>query len=315
MELPGTKIRSVLPNPPQQGYPTAIVDAWNGGTVDTNRSRLLVWGGGHADYWGNEMYALDIPSLTIQRITEPSPRTAEANCSSALPDGTPTSRHTYDGLAYIAHADRFFAVAGSKTPCGFGDLATWTLDFATKTWQMNVAKSTETAYGTMAAYDAATKRVYVKDGEGFYAYSLESNTYTKLNTASQSVDYHLSAAIDTKRRKFVMLGDGVKLIDLQTYQMTSMATTNTPRLATSRESPGLAYDPAADRIVAWHGGSEVWALDMDTGVWNQVATNPGPSAPAPWQGTFGRWGYVPAYGIFALINDIDQNAWVFRLAK
>ena len=71
----------------------------------------------------------------------------------------------------------------------------------------------------------------------------------------------------------------------------------------------------ADRIVAWHGGSEVWALDMDTLAWTQVAKTPGPTAAAPKQGTFGRWGYIPQYRVFALINDIDQNAWVFRLAR
>jgi hypothetical protein len=54
---------------------------------------------------------------------------------------------------------------------------------------------------------------------------------------------------------------------------------------------------------------------MDTGAWTQVATNPGPTVPGQQWGTFGRWGYVPQYRVFVLINDIDQNAWVFRLAK
>jgi hypothetical protein len=314
MELPNTKIRSVLPDPAQQGYAPSLVQAWNGGTVDTLRNRLLVWGGGHADYWGNEMYALDLASLTIQRIVEPSPKTSEANCTSALPDGTPVSRHTYDGLAYIAHADRFFAVDGAMSPCGYADSASWTYDFAAKNWSLMLAKSaTQTHYGTMAVYDAASKRVYVKDQYSFFAYSLEDNQYTKLNSVDQSVDYHLSAAIDSKRRKFVMIGNGVQVIDLATNQMTKMNTTNAPAFVTSQQSPGIAYDPVADRIVAWHGGSNVYALDMDTGVWSQVATNPGPTAAAPAQGTFGRWGYIPQYRVFALINDIDQNAWVFKL--
>jgi hypothetical protein len=314
LELPDTKIRSVLPDPPQRGSPRAIVTAWNGGTVDTRRGRLLVWGGGHADYWGNEMYALDLASLAVKRIVEPSPDTAKADCKSALPDGEPVSRHTYDGLAYIAHADSLFSVDGSKSPCGFGETATWTYDFGAKRWSLALALSpTRSHYGTMAVYDAQSKQVYVKDTTSFFAYSPESNRYTKLNGEDQPVDYHLSATIDTKRRKFVMLGDGVQVIDLVTHRMTTMKTTQTPALATSRQSPGVAYDPVADRIVAWHGGSEVYALDMDSGVWTQVANNAGPAAPAPVQGTFGRWGYVPQYRVFALVNDIDQNGWVFRL--
>ena len=100
---------------------------------------------------------------------------------------------------------------------------------------------------------------------------------------------------------------------MDTNTMTTMATSNAPAFVTSQQSPGIAYDPVADRIVAWHGGSSVYTLDMATGVWTEVAVNPGPTAAAPQWGTFGRWGYVPQYGIFVLINDIDQNAWVFRL--
>ena len=115
MQLANTTIRSVLPSPPQPGYAPNIVDAWSGGTVDTARNRLIVWGGGHSDYSGNEVYALDLSTLTIKRIVEPSSQTASSNCSSALPDGSPTSRHTYSGLSYIAHADRMFAVKDRKS--------------------------------------------------------------------------------------------------------------------------------------------------------------------------------------------------------
>jgi hypothetical protein len=111
-----------------------------------------------------------------------------------------------------------------------------------------------------------------------------------------------------------MLGMGwVQVIDLATYRMSTLTTTNTPALV-GKASPGVAYDPVADRIVAWHGGDEVWALDMDTLAWSQVAVNAGPqSSPSP-NGTFGRWAYVEKYNVFALINGVDENAWVFRLA-
>jgi hypothetical protein len=125
----------------------------------------------------------------------------------------------------------------------------------------------------------------------------------------------LSAAVDTKRRKFVMVGDGaVKVIDLASFQMSTMSTVNPPP-ALSQPSPGVGYDPVADRIVVWSGGSNVYALNMDTGEWAQLAANPGPTGAASAQGTFGRWGYVPQYRVFALVNSIDQNAWVFRAAR
>jgi hypothetical protein len=95
--------------------------------------------------------------------------------------------------------------------------------------------------------------------------------------------------------------------------MKTMVTANPPGFVTARNSPGVAYDPVADRIVAWQGGSNVYTLNMDTGVWSQVATNAGPAFNGQPNGTFGRWGYVPQYGVFVLISDIDQNAWVFKV--
>ena len=283
--------------------------------MDTARSRLLVWGGGHADYYGNEMYALDLPSMSIKRIVEPSPHTRQANCTSALPDGTPTSRHTYDGLTYLSHADRFFAVNGSLTPCGRRRThATWTYDFRTNAWIMMLPQSRPTGFGTMAVYEAATKQVFVKDGPGFYAYSLESNSYRKLGGACRRLqagggDRHQAAQVrDDRQRR-----PGHRPRDEPDGERCRRSTP--PGLVSWRQSPGIAYDPVADRIVAWHGGGEVWALNMDTLAWTQVATGPGPTSAAPYQGTFGRWGYIPQYNVFAMINSIDENAWVFRLSK
>lgn len=315
LELPNTKISNVAPKPAQRGWLSGVVQAWSGGAVDTVRSRLLVWGGGHGDYWGNEIYALDLNTQSMRRIVEPSPSTASSNCTSALPDGSPTSRHTYSGLTYIAHTDQLFSVNGSLTPCGDGEPATWTYDFGTSQWRQRVADSGTTPYGTMAVYDPQTRDVYVKDTVDFLAYSTTTHSYTTLNRVRQPVDYHLSATIDTKRRKFVMIGDGVQVIDLKTHLIETLATRNAPAFVTGKQSPGIGYDPVADRIVAWHGGSKVYALDMDTATWTQVAVNAGPSASAPEQGTFGRWGYVPQHRVFVLVNDVDQNAWVFRLAK
>lgn len=165
-----------------------------------------------------------------------------------------------------------------------------------------------------SAYDPVSRRVFLHDTTGFYSYDYSTNSYTR-HIASAPVDYHLTAAIDPVRRKFVLLGDGVKVIDLNTFAFSTLATANAPALATTREYPGLAYDPVADRLVAWHGGNDVHALDLNTASWTQVATNVGPNVPAPYQGTNGRWGYFPQYGVFAIINSIDQNAFVFRLAR
>ena len=36
-----------------------VIGAWSSGVADTVQDKLFIWGGGHVDYGGNEIYALD----------------------------------------------------------------------------------------------------------------------------------------------------------------------------------------------------------------------------------------------------------------
>src|SRR5688572_2431081 len=131
MAAPNSRMRSVAPANGQfagtwgVGGPAMVIAAWGGGALDTKRNRLILWGGGHADYYGNELYAFDIPTLKWARLTDPT--VSPVMDQEVNADGTPNSRHTYGGLAYIAHADRFFGHAGSLAGVGFARCdRTWT---------------------------------------------------------------------------------------------------------------------------------------------------------------------------------------------
>ena len=71
-----TCARSTLARPASAttavGGQAAVMSACGGGTLDTARDRLLVWGGGHGDYAGNELCAFDLATLQWSRLTEPS---------------------------------------------------------------------------------------------------------------------------------------------------------------------------------------------------------------------------------------------------
>ena len=117
--VPKTHLRDVAPS--RAKYPRiqarmgvkAVVANWSGGAFDTRRSRLIVWGGGHNGYGGNEIYAFNVDSLKWERLTDPTPNPVNGPRAQVNPDGTPNSRHTYNGLACVAHADRFFASGGA----------------------------------------------------------------------------------------------------------------------------------------------------------------------------------------------------------
>jgi hypothetical protein len=99
-QIPGTKLQSACPSNSfnSSDYPFSdkcknVVEAWGGAAADTLRNRLIVWGGGHSDYSGNEVYDLDLNTLTVNRLTDPSLPVA-SDCVESLNGTTPNSRHT-----------------------------------------------------------------------------------------------------------------------------------------------------------------------------------------------------------------------------
>src|SRR5262245_1368502 len=213
--IPNTKMRAVCP-PSTADYNFAaycknVILAWNGGVVDSSRDRLIMWGGGHNDYAGNEIYAIDLPTRTMQRLTDPSPPNlpiGTRDCRETLADGRPNSRHTYGGMAYIAHADRLFVYGGSLA-CGPGNFSrvTWTFHFPSLTWQRMDPSGPQPGFdaGVVAAYDPNSKKVYLHDSRDLYAYTFETDSYERL-ASDNFIDYHMTTAVDPVRRKLVIIG-------------------------------------------------------------------------------------------------------------
>ena len=325
-QIPNTKLKNVCPpnNFGGSGYPFTdmcqnVTEAWNSAVFDTTRNRLIIWGGGHGDYYGNEIYALNLNTLTIQRITDPGlPLGSETTCQEAIAGSIqPNSRHTYDGITYMPNVDRMFAFGGSLA-CGGGSFSTgtWTYAFTTMNWQkMNPTGAIPSAVpGVVTAYDPNTGKVFLHDSNYLYAYTFSSNAYQRLS-GDNPINYHMTATIDPKRKKFVIVGAGnVYAYDIgsgSSYSRQTLSTTGGSSIVNS-DYPGLAYDPISDRIVAWNGGNTVYSLNLDTRVWatTTYTGGPGPAIPA---GTYKRWSYSPGLNVFVTINSVDNNAYTFRL--
>ena len=321
--IPNTKLRSVCPPAGFGGSPydfryhcKNVTDAWNSAVMDTRRNRLVIWGGGHNDYLGNELYALDLGSRSISRLTDPAVPVSSSSCPETLADGTqPNSRHTYDGIAYVEHADSMFVFGGSLASCGYFSTGTWMFNFGSSRWEARrpSGRVPRADPGVVTAYDPVTKKVFVHDLEALYAYDPAADRYERL--AGGEIDYHMTAVLDPVRRKLLVVGAGeayVYDISGQSWRMRrSLRTTGGDPIVKSIY-PGLAYDPDRDRIVAWSGGDTVYSLDLDTGVWTPI-TYPGGPGPALETGTYKRWSYSRASGVFVVVNSVDSDAYVLRL--
>ena len=315
-----------------------MIADWNGGIADTKRNRLVFWGGGHAGYAGNEVYALDLNELGILRLTQPSRPAVPCVAALANPAG-PNSRHTYNGLAYLADADEMFVFGGaayrgneicqpSPDPeyVGYGGRLsdTWTLDLASLQWlRRDPTKGKgrpgkdypNLGEGAVADYDPVTRRVYVGDTATWYSYDSKANTYTRLSERA-IFSYRMSGAIDPERRLFVLFGGGqARAFDLRHNALLNWDEQTTGCSAVQGAGyPGVAYDSAERKIVAWVGGDRVYVFDPDTKACT-TASFPGGPGPAQPNGTLGRFRYFPALGVFALVNGWQEDAYVLRMTK
>lgn len=329
---PKTQLSNVCP-PPKYGYDFRsncknVIAAWSGGIADVARNRLIIWGGGHTDYYGNEVYALNVSDQTMVRLNDPGPiLSPNAENASVLADGTPNSRPTYNGLAYIAHADRMFAFSGSlASNSGNSDDRTWTLDLSSMQWRaMDPVKGDKpkSAVGVVSDYDPNTRSVFLHDTSGFFQYTYETNAYVHLSDFA--IDYHNSAVIDPKRKLFFIIGgqapntpnsNVIQVVDISRgskYALQNWKTSGCGPLP-SAGYPGVAYDPVPDRIVGWAGGNTVYIFNPDTKSCTTSSTPDGPGAPQN-NGTSGRFRYFPAIDGFVLVNDANENAFVLKLSS
>lgn len=108
---------------PNPGTPSSVIGKWSSFAWDAARSRLILYGGGHANYDGNEVYIFD--GNTRQWSLAFYPTDVElfdaATSEYVTVDGTlhsPVSAHTYDNSDYLPKLDRFVTFGGGAAHRG-----------------------------------------------------------------------------------------------------------------------------------------------------------------------------------------------------
>jgi hypothetical protein len=96
--------------------PQKILHAWSGFAWDCRRGQILLYGGGHANYPGNDTYSFDVRSGLWKRMSLPSQITKDALGNYTAIDGAfaaPASAHTYDNNVYLPIVDRLLVLGGA----------------------------------------------------------------------------------------------------------------------------------------------------------------------------------------------------------
>lgn len=322
-ELPGTQLSPHCPTVPEiQGNTgcESVVIAWNGGVADLKRNRLIIWGGGHSDYFGNEIYALDVNKASLERLTDPSPVSNVGSCPESYTDGRPSARHTYNGLVYVPEQDAMFSFGGSKSICGGMSDRIWKLEFAGLAWTLMEPHRGDkflNAPGISTDYDPNTHSIFFSDTASFFRYDPATNTVKKLADL-HGVDDHLTGVVDPEKKLFIMAGYPGQFWAIDIGPRSKYNPQDWSKRIRSCDSllqvpdPGLAFDPILHKIVGWAGGDSVYLVDLEQKACEERSFSGGPGK-ASQKGSFGRFRYFPALGAFVIVNDWKRNAFTLRL--
>ena len=100
----------------------AITEAWNGAVFASafgSSGAMIVFGGGHDDYFGSDVHAFDLAARTWSRISDGyvAGRAAEYGAGAVYPDsvyadGSPLPPHTYGYVQYDAVANDYLLLKG-----------------------------------------------------------------------------------------------------------------------------------------------------------------------------------------------------------
>jgi hypothetical protein len=314
----------------------AVTAAWSGAVADTSRNRLIIWGGGHTDYSGNEVYSLNLGSgaPTVTRLTNPSDFTQNTGCPDAnVVYGTPVSRHTYGGIVYLPVQNKMYSFGGGLAPCGKWSGGTYTLDLSQTppTWSKmdpvnGYSFGGDFSTPAICGYDSNTATVICEISNVFFRYDPATNTGTQLSVG-QPIPLNAYGVIDPKRKLFIFMGPAyqsttptVYAVDISsgsTFQAQNWSSQVTGcNVLASTNYPGLVYDPVLDRIVGWpNSGNTVYIFDEDTKTCTtQMFANGPTNSASSTQGTFGRFQYFPGLNTYALVTLTSLAAFTLNLS-
>lgn len=297
---------------------------YSGATLDRQRGQIVVWGGGHNDYFGNQLLIFDIATLTWRLETTPT-----SLCLFSDPpdykftNGDPVARHTYDHIGVIDHLGFFFSFSGATSDGppfnggdSYGDL--WTYDLVGGGWTDHTPFQTGdwdpwnlASPGASGEYDPVTQLWFHNTQYGIWSYDFVTRAWTKLNEEGHPGIERVTVLDPVRRRLWSYGGDyggnaNLSYYDIDSNQFEIAATTGLPG---SVSAAGLAYDSANDHLVVYGGSlsTSVYNFDISESAWAVFPGIGNPPAPQ----AYGRFLYDPTHNLFFLIADTEA-VWVWK---
>src|SRR5271157_2182425 len=255
---------------------------WSGGAGDDVNQQLIVWGGGHSDYAGNEVFVLKLNGTpSWQRFTNPTypiPNTYDGKAWEGLqpyyvllgsggqyqPGASPSSRHTYNSLQYVPYQNKLYSFGGGVANIGGFSSETWTLDMATKTWTMLGPPFSKSPGYPTTAYNPRNGHIVMHDKSwSLLDFDPHSKKWTTLSSQLH-VNDGTTAAVDPVNNLLVIVGGGAaypSVSNYRTVQVFSLSSHNWQAWNNSGcdlvyYDGGFVWDSALGLMVGYPGGGD-----------------------------------------------------------
>lgn len=340
-EIPNTALSSVAPSPTPLGItgPRSKIDTWCGASLKRDGSvYMLGAAGGHGDYAGNEVNALQLntPSPGWAQLRAPTANADIINNTQFYLDRRPSATHTYYATQFINTMNRMVVFA---SPGVSGPFPAPPADFpyvgAARSFSFNLATNEWDDPDYIAFYPGSgdyiaclcvkhpwTDDVYYSRNysDGWYRWTRISNSWVKLSKVSRA-PWYSGAAIDPRRNRIFQVGgyspQPPAVRDLNGTPISASFGGLGAGPLTLSGYPGVVYDEANDSFLALfnqNGSIRLVRINADT--WFVDAPTVYGTAPkARTNGIHNSVQYVPELKGIVIANSYFGNVLFMRTAS
>lgn len=314
---------------------SCVISCWNGGALATGfgpKGSLIEWGGGHAGYYGNEVYAFDLSTQHWSRLTDPYPNTVFPVTDGIWPDGTPSVPHTYAMVGYDPKTNSFATMLLQTSNNAYFTTIPMFFSFDTMKWRRAPKSPAKVMYGGWAAYDASRQAWWMEGGDsgGYFARYEMNGDGTNGTWSSWQPNFgslNVMAARDPDNDVLIITdfsnGGAMYGLDLKNPGSAPVRLTQggSPPARAGRE--GWEWSSLRHAFIYYHDGTDVYQVklsgtDWKTGtwVWTKLTSTSNTLSPQdPSAGIYDRFRLVrygqDEYGV--MVNSVSGPVYAFRL--
>lgn len=312
-----------------------VANQWSGGALDDTSGRFWFTGGGHAGYFGNEAYSIDLqadaPSWVRRGYPSGSIQFPCANLAasgadgSLLTDGRPAQVHNYNLLTVDASGD-LCLLPGGYNWAGNATGKGHKFSHSTSDWTATEFSPLSGGSAGGACYDPVRNVHWLFSGNYLQSFAADGTGTQHINTWGDLSGYYSRLIYDTTRNLIVMfLGNapggvysGASIVFIDPASPTTITVAPQSVAQFQWGSSAVDYDHDSDRYLAWDGTTMTAITPPGTSpgvnawVHSTVSLTGSPSANSS-NGTWGRFRVSRKYGCAFLLNSTSQKIWALKL--